>query len=276
VLFTGKERDGESAAGTGTGLDYFGARYYWGGLGRFTSPDAPLVDQNAGDPSSWNLYSYVRNNPLIFTDPTGNDCVYVNSGGTAVDSVDNQNTSEECGKTRGYWVDGTVTQARFAHGSLILTGTTNGENRTSASFGLGPDPGLMALQEAGNRAARDISTSAILIGGFATAYGSTYAIPAVVAGLAAMGETGAVGPGVGLLNKINHIFGKAKHNLGGLIQQYGSPASAYAALEKATATQVGAKGLTGEFEEIVNVGGTNVTVRGAVVNGVVKIGTAFK
>lgn len=43
-----------------------------------------------------------------------------------------------------------------------------------------------------------------------------------------------------------------------------------------TAEQVVAKGLSGQFEEAINVGGTSVTVRGAVVNGVVKIGTAFK
>ncbi len=62
---TGKERDQE------TGLDYFGARYFSGAQGRFTSPDEPLVDQNPFEPQSWNLFSYVRNNPLIFTDPTG-------------------------------------------------------------------------------------------------------------------------------------------------------------------------------------------------------------
>lgn len=140
VRFTGKERDAE------TGLDYFGARYFSAAQGRFTSPDEPLIDQNPVDPQSWNLYSYVRNNPLKFTDPTGNDCVYVNSGGNGIDSVDNQGTSKQCVKTGGYWVDGTVTDARFAHGSLILTGTTNGQDRTSASCGLGPDPGLMALQ----------------------------------------------------------------------------------------------------------------------------------
>ncbi|MFZ5927632.1 MAG: RHS repeat domain-containing protein [Acidobacteriota bacterium] len=65
VKFTGKERDAE------TGLDYFGARYFSGAQGRFTSPDQPLVDQNPFEPQSWNLFSYVRNNPLIFTDPTG-------------------------------------------------------------------------------------------------------------------------------------------------------------------------------------------------------------
>ena len=66
---TGKERDAE------TGLDYFGARYMSAAQGRFTSPDEPLFDQEESDPQSWNLYGYVRNNPLRFTDPTGRACV---------------------------------------------------------------------------------------------------------------------------------------------------------------------------------------------------------
>jgi RHS repeat-associated protein len=63
--FTGKERDPES------GLDDFGARYYDSSLGRFMRPDDPNVDQDPADPQSWNLYSYVRNNPLNIVDPTG-------------------------------------------------------------------------------------------------------------------------------------------------------------------------------------------------------------
>lgn len=56
------------------GLDYFGARYFSGAQGRFTSPDVPFADQNVEDPQSWNLYHYVRNNPLRYTDPTGRAC----------------------------------------------------------------------------------------------------------------------------------------------------------------------------------------------------------
>ncbi len=65
--FTGKERDAE------TGLDYFGARYYSGAQGRFTSPDPKLFPDAVYDPQSWNKYGYVRNNPLRLVDPDGED-----------------------------------------------------------------------------------------------------------------------------------------------------------------------------------------------------------
>ena len=66
---TGKERDAES------GLDWFDTRYFSGAQGRFTSPDQPFNDQRPSDPQSWNLYSYVRNNPLRNVDPSGEDCI---------------------------------------------------------------------------------------------------------------------------------------------------------------------------------------------------------
>ena len=52
-----------------TGLIHMNGRVYDPRLGRFLSPD-PIV----GDPTSsqsWNLYSYVGNNPLSYADPTG-------------------------------------------------------------------------------------------------------------------------------------------------------------------------------------------------------------
>jgi len=57
-----------------TGLDYFGARYFSGAQGRFTSPDPIWVKADRlVDPQRLNLYAYGRNNPLRFTDPTGMD-----------------------------------------------------------------------------------------------------------------------------------------------------------------------------------------------------------
>src|SRR6185437_15336185 len=70
--FTGKERDTES------GLDYFGARYYSNGLGRFITPDwaaKPVTIPYAvlGDPQTLNLYTYVRNIPTTRIDPEGHE-----------------------------------------------------------------------------------------------------------------------------------------------------------------------------------------------------------
>jgi RHS repeat-associated protein len=64
----GKERDTES------GNDYFSARYYGSSMGRFLSPDPMFISaERLLDPQLLNLYSYVRNNPLSLTDPTGLD-----------------------------------------------------------------------------------------------------------------------------------------------------------------------------------------------------------
>ena len=73
--FTGKERDAES------GNDYFGARYYVSSMGRFMSPDDGS-DFDPESPQNWNLYSYVRNDPLSGVDENGRQvtvCSFVNN-----------------------------------------------------------------------------------------------------------------------------------------------------------------------------------------------------
>ena len=61
--FTGQIKDDE------TGLYYYNARYYDPELGRFIQADTTIPD--IGNPQSYNRYSYVLNNPLRNTDPTG-------------------------------------------------------------------------------------------------------------------------------------------------------------------------------------------------------------
>jgi RHS repeat-associated protein len=58
-----------------TSTDFAGARYYRRSHGRFATPDEALVDQDPADPMSWNLYGFVRNNPLRYSDPSGRKCV---------------------------------------------------------------------------------------------------------------------------------------------------------------------------------------------------------
>lgn len=59
--FSGKEKDDE------TGFYYFGARYYAAWLGRWTSSDP------AGFVDGANLYTYCRNNSIVFHDKNGNE-----------------------------------------------------------------------------------------------------------------------------------------------------------------------------------------------------------
>jgi RHS repeat-associated protein len=65
--FTGQELDDE------TGLYYYGARYYDPQLGRFISADS--IVQAPFDPQTLNRYSYCRNNPIIYSDPSGHSWV---------------------------------------------------------------------------------------------------------------------------------------------------------------------------------------------------------
>jgi RHS repeat-associated protein len=105
MKFTGQERDAE------TGLDYFGARYMSSAQGRFTSPDpSGLLSAKPADPQSWNLYAYVRNNPLVLIDPNGLDCVNAtnNSGGF---TVNHDTNSGDCGTSGGTWVPGYVNES---------------------------------------------------------------------------------------------------------------------------------------------------------------------
>gem|GEM_PF-1941960 len=59
--YTGQRLDG-------TGLLYYNARYYDPALGKFLTPDniTPGTDSQ-----SYNRYTYVKNNPLKYSDPTG-------------------------------------------------------------------------------------------------------------------------------------------------------------------------------------------------------------
>jgi RHS repeat-associated protein len=66
--FTGYERDKESE------LDFAQARYYSKNHGRFTTVDPiKIKKERLVDPQQINLYSYVRNQPLLYTDSSGED-----------------------------------------------------------------------------------------------------------------------------------------------------------------------------------------------------------
>jgi RHS repeat-associated protein len=83
IGFTGQRTD------DATGLMYYQARYYAHYLNRWLSPDTIVPDPK--NPQSLNRFSYVNNNPLKHTDPSGHCGADVNSDG-AVD----QATLDQC------------------------------------------------------------------------------------------------------------------------------------------------------------------------------------
>jgi RHS repeat-associated protein len=152
---TGKERDAES------GNDYFGARYYASSMGRWMSPDKPFADQHAANPQSWNLYSYVRNNPLSSIDTNGQATIEVKynpvAGGAANHSFivitdrDGSQTVFRAGPTAG--AAAFSQSSRSSQSSGQLSGASGGSasqsstpdssksnSSNSSSPGAGPTP----------------------------------------------------------------------------------------------------------------------------------------
>jgi RHS repeat-associated protein len=129
--FTGKERDSES------GNDYFGARYYASSMGRWLSPDpTQLYYADPMNPQSFNLYSFVINNPLVNIDPDGMDCIHINVDSGAYEGTDRgdcDNSTEEKANS-GQYVDGTVNTVTTTTGDAngVVTGYSGVNNDTGA------------------------------------------------------------------------------------------------------------------------------------------------
>jgi RHS repeat-associated protein len=114
--YTGKERDAE------TGLDYFGARYYLGAIGRWGAVDA-LTDQYP----SWSPYTYVLNSPLRLVDPNGQE-IQVCSTTSYTDANGEEQQDQECTTySVGMQYQGTNTFIQKAISALnAIVGTENG------------------------------------------------------------------------------------------------------------------------------------------------------
>jgi len=108
-FFTGYERDPES------GNDFAQARHYASGVGRFLSPDpSGLYYADPANPQSFNLYAYVRNNPLSNIDPSGLYCQW-SDGSVDSSPQDGGATYEECvgdPNNEGTWIEETTVTVR--------------------------------------------------------------------------------------------------------------------------------------------------------------------
>lgn len=80
-------------------------------------------------------------------------------------------------------------------------------------------------------------------------------------------------------NRRNHIFGEPKHNLDTLVRQYGSEETAGRAIVEAVNATFERGNLTvddnGRYQQVFDVGGNSVTVSGRIIDGAVRVGTAW-
>jgi len=89
------------------GIYYYNARWYDSSLGRFTSADTLIPDPN--NTLDWDRYSYARNNPLTYADPSGH---YSARG------LDKDDGNNGC----GFWcLEDQKVKAREAYKRLVLS-----------------------------------------------------------------------------------------------------------------------------------------------------------
>ena len=81
--YTGQVSDATANASGGSGLLYYNARYYDPTTAQFTQPDTIVPDPSS--PGDLNRYSYVRGNPVRYTDPSGH-CTDTTLWGTGSDA----------------------------------------------------------------------------------------------------------------------------------------------------------------------------------------------
>jgi len=144
LAFTGQQQ------GTVSGTYDFLYRKYNPVQGRWISPDpAGLTAVSSANPQSWNRYAYVSDNPLIYGDPLGLDCVYIDNdtgAQTGFSPGDCDNSTVESANS-GYYFDGTVDQNSIGVDS---NGDVSAQVNGSSNFTCSGDCSGFTLQSQSN------------------------------------------------------------------------------------------------------------------------------
>ncbi len=183
--FTAKERDDES------GLDYFLARYYSAGLGRFTSVDPGNAGAQTGNPQLWNGYTYVSNRPLVATDPDGRVLNLVAGGVGAIAGgliggglEFAVQATEKLSSGQRLELDGDKILASFVKGAAV-----GGAAGLTGGISLGVQAGVVATASVGGGIAEraidgDSATPALSLGDSTADFVSGLATPLIPAAIA--------------------------------------------------------------------------------------------
>ena len=93
--YTGHTHNNLGNGNNDIGLIYMNARFYVPSLARFASADTMIPDHT--NPQDWNRFSYVRNSPFNYTDPTGHVAQKTRNGGNCATEGNICTSSSEWG-----------------------------------------------------------------------------------------------------------------------------------------------------------------------------------
>jgi len=293
-LFNGKELDDK------TGLYYYGARYYDPVLSNWLSVDA-LADTYMG----WSPYNYTLNNPVKYVDPDGN--IVGTIIGAVVGGVRAHRRGESVWKGAGKGALAGAAADLLVAGT-IATGGALGVGALATGMAAGAVGGASfsaadQLLDKGSINAKEVALSGLFglglgyVGGrvapkFAKLFGKNKTpkgsievgnVSANVLDDVAKETTKLVTQftkstiddattyAMRTQNNIDHIFA-AKHNLGPLVTKLGGQRKTINAVLNAGNGKFPTSGV---FRFKVNLGGQDVMIKGAVHNGMPKLGTMW-
>ena len=225
-------------------------------LSRWMVPDPGNAGANPSDPQTWNMYAYARNNPTTDTDPTGEACVQDSSGNWVNDNSGGQ-TCEEAFSP--------------AQNTPSVTVTGSAPSVATEAVALGG-----VLVEGAELGPGDLVVAGVLLTAAAVAcyqsnclsniFSKSNDVTPPSASFPTVSNTASPNPPGGPKykadkNKLDHVF-NPKHNLGSLVQKYGSEEAAYEAISNAADQQLTGSGVANGAQVQLQVGGQTVTVTG--------------
>lgn len=284
-------------------LIHMNGRVYDPLIGRFIQAD-PYV-QAPFNGQSLNRYSYVFNNPLSWTDPSG----FCGATTIALFEVSSTNQSDN-GPVGGGWYAGRpygTNQPSFNVPCPDMWWTQTGPgtmSRGSDGRNIGANPSLASLfasqpakvteqqpivvaslsrpnttYEAGVRQAilrGDVEELRGLLGNGVLSDTDYLIAQRALAAMESVGSQDAAmlasRYGVDFTSTINHAFGVAKHKLAKVMAEFGSAAKAFVEAQRIVDAAYAANG---SIPQVIRLGTVDVQVRGAVIDGVAYIRTLF-